>query len=197
MIKILMVDNYDSFTYNLYHLFLKFPVEIEVRRNDVIDSKEILELNTDLVVISPGPKNPGESGNTKEIIAGLTGKKPVLGVCLGMQAINEVFGGITMHAPLPVHGKTSMIFHTEKGIFTGIPSPFKAARYHSLLLSEIPDCLEVIAETEDGLPMAVRHREYQLFGVQFHPESFLTEYGFELIKNFLAMVDLDEKIQAA
>ena len=191
MVDILIIDNYDSFTHNLVHLFLKFDVRIDVIRNDKIDGKGILELSPDVVVISPGPKNPSASGNTKEIISKLVNVKPIFGVCLGMQAINEVFGGITVHAPEPVHGKTSLIHHQNACIFAGLPSPFKAARYHSLVISDMPDCLKVTARSADNLPMAVTHRQFPICGVQFHPESFLTEYGYELVRNFFDKVNLN------
>lgn len=186
--NILLVDNYDSFTYNLFHLFQRFGADITVKRNDTIDSLGVLSSSPDLVVISPGPKKPSESGNTKEIVAGLYRSKPILGVCLGMQAINEVFGGRTVHALKPVHGKTSLIHHHSDAIFEGLPSPFYAARYHSLISSDIPGCLKVIASTEEKIPMAVVHREFPVCGVQFHPESFLTEYGYEIIWNFFSML---------
>ena len=185
--RVLMIDNYDSFTYNLYHLILRFDAEIRVWRNDMIDPASVLAWNPDLVVISPGPKNPSESGNTKAIIQAVSTHKPIFGVCLGMHAINEVFGGKTTHAPVPVHGKTSPVFHNEEAIFIGLPSPFIAARYHSLMSSDIPDCLHVVAHTEEGLPMALCHDELPICGVQYHPESFLTEYGYEVFKNFLQL----------
>ncbi|MEW5814066.1 MAG: aminodeoxychorismate synthase component I [Spirochaetota bacterium] len=188
MVNILMIDNYDSFTYNLYHLLLKFPVKIKVFRNDEIDSGTVLRNAPDLVVISPGPKNPQESGNTKHIIAAMAGKRPVFGVCLGMQAINEVFGGVTVHAPEPVHAKTSLIYHEGTELFKGLPSPFRAARYHSLISAEIPESLRVIAHTGEGLPMAVKHKDLPVFGVQFHPESFLTDFGFEMIRNLFSIL---------
>lgn len=186
--NVLIVDNYDSFTYNLYHLLQRFEPTISVRRNDAVEPAEIVALSPDLVVVSPGPKNPSESGNTKRIIAELWRDKPIFGVCLGMQAINEVFGGSTVHAPVPVHGKTSLIYHDGEAIFADVPSPFRAARYHSLVSSEIPDCLKVIAATADGIPMALIHRELPVCGVQYHPESFLTEYGYEVVRAFLSMV---------
>ena len=187
--NVLIIDNYDSFTYNLYHLLLKFGLCLSVRRNDAIEPEEIRVLSPDMIVVSPGPKNPSESGNTKWIITEMFPEKPILGVCLGMQAINEVFGGKTVHAPQPVHGKTSRIYHQGDAIFQGLPSPFSVARYHSLISTDIPECLRIVASTEDRIPMAFIHRELPVCGVQYHPESFLSQYGFEVIQNFLAIVE--------
>ncbi len=184
----LIVDNYDSFTYNLYHLLLRFKLDISVERNDSVDPNGPAATCADFIVVSPGPKSPSESGRTKHIVAQCCRYKPILGVCLGMQAINEVFGGRTVHAPLPVHGKTSRIYHRGEGIFAGLPSPFRGARYHSLVCSGIPTCLKAIAHTQEGIPMAFMHSEYPVCGVQYHPESFMTEYGYEVMQNFIGIV---------
>lgn len=186
MKKLLMIDNYDSFTYNLVQLFLTLDLDITVRRNDRTTIDEIEHLRTDYLVISPGPKAPQQAGLSKDIIRHFTGRIPILGVCLGMQCINEVFGGQTIRAPLPVHGKTADVYHEGENIFAGIPSPFTAARYHSLAVEQKNGALTVSARTEDNVIMGLYHTKYPLFGVQFHPESFLTEHGSRLAENFLA-----------
>ncbi|MFH0811424.1 MAG: aminodeoxychorismate/anthranilate synthase component II [Pseudomonadota bacterium] len=190
MIRIFMVDNYDSFTYNLVQLIMSnAAVEMVVKRNDEFDIKYVYDLAPDGIVISPGPKGPKDAGLSKQVIKEFSPKVPILGVCLGMQCINEVFGGITREAETPVHGKTSMISHNCSNLFFGISNPIKVARYHSLIIDKIPSCLEVDAFTEPGtIPMAIHHKKYPAFGVQFHPESFLTEEGDIMIKNFTRLL---------
>jgi para-aminobenzoate synthetase component II len=182
---ILLVDNYDSFTYNLAHLFGELGAEVEVRRNDAIDADEAERLDPSHLVISPGPGRPAEAGATKEIIDRLAPRIPTLGVCLGHQAIVEVFGGEVGRAKSLVHGKASVISHDGLGLFRGLPDDFIAGRYHSLAATSIPDELDVSARCAEGEVMAVRHRELRVDGVQFHPESVLTPVGPDLAKNFL------------
>ncbi len=185
--RLVMIDNYDSFTYNLVQLFYEFDLEVIVRRHDAIDLAGIAALKPDWLCISPGPKAPAAAGISKAVIGHFYQEIPILGVCLGMQAINEVFGGSTVLAPVPVHGKRHEVFHQGQGIFAGLPSPFGAARYHSLMVKPASDALVVTARSADGVIMGLSHRWYPLHGVQFHPESFLTEYGRELVGNFLAV----------
>lgn len=187
---LLMIDNYDSFTYNLVQYFQELSVQVEVKRNDVVDLAEVIRLNPTHLVISPGPGEPAGAGTTLSLLKHLAGQMPILGVCLGHQAIGEAFGGKVMRAKRLMHGKTSQIYHDGRTIFTNIPSPFTAIRYHSLILEKenLPECLEISAWTEEGEIMAVRHRELAVEGVQFHPESILTEYGHELLQNFLSYV---------
>jgi len=185
-----MIDNYDSFTYNLVQLILSnVRVAMIIRRNDQLTLKEITKLSPDGIVISPGPKGPKDAGLSKPIIETFGEKIPILGVCLGMQCINEVFGGKTREADLPVHGKTSLISHNGRYLFRSLPNPLKVARYHSLIVDDIPGCLELDAVTIDSqIPMAIHHKKYRIFGVQFHPESFLTEGGDQMIRNFLSFL---------
>jgi|UniRef100_A0A7C5EPZ5 anthranilate synthase component 2 len=183
--RLVMIDNYDSFTFNLVQLFYEFDLEVLVFRHDEVGLGEIQALRPRWLCISPGPKAPAQAGISKAVIARFYQEIPILGVCLGHQAINEVFGGITTRAPLPVHGKRYPVYHDGKGLFRGLPSPFWAARYHSLMAAQVPPELEVTAWTTDQVIMGLRHREYPLHGVQFHPESFLTSYGYELAANFL------------
>ena len=185
--RLLMIDNYDSFTYNLVQLFYEFDLEVLVFRHDAISLKEVAALKPRWICISPGPKAPAQAGVSKEVIGCFHRDLPILGVCLGHQALNEVFGGETVRAPLPVHGKRSEILHQGRGLFAGLPSPFWAARYHSLMAAQVPPELEVTAETRDGVVMGLSHRRYPLHGVQFHPESFLTSHGKELAGNFLRL----------
>jgi len=182
-----MIDNYDSFTYNLVQYFGQLEMEVKVWRNDQIESGKLAGLNPSHVVISPGPGTPERAGITQEIIQKLSGLQPILGVCLGHQAIGSVFGGRVVQADRLMHGKTSLIFHDGKGIFEGIPSPFTATRYHSLIVEKesLPDCLTISAWTEEGEVMGLRHCELVVEGVQFHPESILTEHGLEILQNFL------------
>ncbi len=180
-----MIDNYDSFTYNLVQLFFEFNLEVLVFRHDAVTLAEIEALKPAWLCISPGPKAPAQAGISKAAIAHFYRRLPILGVCLGHQAINEVFGGATLPAPAPVHGKTSRVFHQGRGLFAGLPAPFVAARYHSLMAASVSPDLEVTARSEDGVIMGLSHRRYPLHGVQFHPESFLTGYGRQLAANFL------------
>jgi len=183
---ILIIDNYDSFTYNLVQTIGLFKKEINVIRNDKITLKEIAALNPSNIIISPGPCTPNEAGISIDLIKRFAGKIPILGVCLGHQCIGQAFGGKVIRAPYPIHGKTSQIYHDKKTIFKGIKNPFTAARYHSLIIekSTLPSSLEISAEA-DGLIMGVRHKKYDVEGVQFHPESFLTKEGKKLIKNLI------------
>ncbi len=186
--RLVMIDNYDSFTYNLVQLFLEFDLEILVFRNDEITLVELAGLDPDWICISPGPKDPAHAGISKRVIECFGPKVPLLGVCLGMQAINEVFGGTTVIAPVPVHGKTCMVEHLGESIFVGLPSPFRVARYHSLRIELGAGGLAPLASSPDGVLMGIRHRDFPIFGVQFHPESFLSEYGLALAQNFLGSV---------
>ncbi len=183
---VVLVDNYDSFTYNLYQYVGEFDSDIRVYRNDEITGEEILSLNPDRVIISPGPKTPAEAGNCIEIIKTVAGKIPLLGVCLGHQSIAAAFGATVSNAKTLCHGKASMAEHDGKGIFTGIASPMQVARYHSLSIVEntVPDCLEITAAAE-GEIMAIRHKQYPIVGLQFHPESIYTPEGKRLIENFV------------
>jgi len=182
---ILLIDNYDSFTYNLAHLFQELGAEVTVLRNDSLDADEAERLAPSHLVISPGPGRPGEAGATIEIVKRLGPTIPTLGVCLGHQAIVEAFGGEVGSARRLVHGKASSVSHDGRGLFEGLPDPLEAGRYHSLAATAVPDSLEVCATTEDGEVMAVRHRELPIDGIQFHPESVLTPDGPTLGKNFL------------
>ncbi|GBE27875.1 aminodeoxychorismate/anthranilate synthase component 2 [bacterium BMS3Bbin03] len=184
---ILVIDNYDSFTYNLVQYIGERHGDIRVARNDQITLKAIRALRPEAIVISPGPGYPKEAGITLEVIHHLYREYPIFGVCLGLQSIGEAFGGRIVQAGQVVHGKSTTIYHDGKTIFEGIKNPFKGGRYHSLIIDRktLPEALEVSAETADGLIMAVRHRQYLLEGVQFHPESILTEHGKEIVANFL------------
>src|SRR5215210_6218028 len=183
---LLMIDNYDSFTYNLVHLFQELGTEVRVFRNDAITAEEAEELAPTQLVISPGPGRPTDAGVSIELIRRLGPRVPTLGVCLGHQAIVEAFGGEVGQAKALLHGKASPVEHDGKGVFAEIPVPFEAGRYHSLAALEVPGELEVTARTADGEVMGVRHRELPIEGVQFHPESVLTPLGQELAKNFLS-----------
>jgi anthranilate synthase component 2 len=185
--RLVMIDNYDSFTYNLVQLFYEFSLEVIVRRHDAIDLEGIAALRPQWLCLSPGPKAPAAAGISKAVIARFYRQIPILGVCLGMQAINEVFGGTTVLAPVPVHGKRHLIYHQGQGLFAGLPNPFGAARYHSLMVRPAGGELVVTARSADGVIMGLSHPRYPLHGVQFHPESFLTEYGYELVGNFLRL----------
>jgi anthranilate synthase component 2 len=184
---LLMIDNYDSFTYNLVQYFGELGVEVRVFRNDKIEISEIETLAPKWLVISPGPCSPKEAGISVSAIKHFAGKIPILGVCLGHQCIGEAFGGVVSHARSVMHGKTSEVTHQSQGVFRNLSSPLVATRYHSLAIrrESMPDCLEITAETADGEIMGVRHRELSVEGVQFHPESFLSERGHEMLKNFL------------
>ena len=185
----LLLDNYDSFTYNLAQYLGELGCDVEVHRNDKISVEEIARRKPERIVISPGPCTPRDAGICVELIQRLSGKFPILGVCLGHQAIGEAFGGKVIRAPKLFHGKTSRIRHDAKGIFRKLPDPFTATRYHSLIVERksLPRELSITAETDDGIIMGVRHRRHKLEGVQFHPESVLTESGKQLLANFLAL----------
>jgi anthranilate synthase/aminodeoxychorismate synthase-like glutamine amidotransferase len=186
---ILMLDNYDSFTYNLVQYLGELGADIRVARNDQISIAEIERLSPEKIVISPGPCTPREAGISCDVIRHFAGRVPLLGVCLGHQCIGEVFGGDIVRAPALFHGKTSLIYHDGRSIFRSLPRPFEATRYHSLVIRRetLPDCLELSAETDDGVIMGVRHRELAIEGVQFHPESILTHEGKRLLANFLSL----------
>ena len=182
-----MLDNYDSFTYNIVQYFGELGAEVIVARNDEITIEEIEAINPDLICVSPGPCTPAEAGISVELIKHFAGQIPILGVCLGHQSIGAAFGGNIIRAKELMHGKTSSITHSGTDIFTDLPSPYTVTRYHSLAIERdtLPECLEITAETEDGEIMAVAHKELPIFGVQYHPESVLSEYGHELLNNFL------------
>ncbi len=186
---ILVVDNYDSFTYNLVQYLGELGAQLEVRRNDQITLAEIASMAPERIVISPGPKTPTEAGICLDVILNFSGQVPILGVCLGHQAIGQAFGGKVIRAPEIMHGKTSLISHDGKTIFAGLPNPFPATRYHSLIVEResLPECLAVSATSPDGLIMGLRHKELKVEGVQFHPESVLTEAGKQLLANFLKL----------
>ncbi len=186
---LLMIDNYDSFTYNLVQYFGELGETVEVRRNDQITLEEVDTLAPQRIVISPGPCSPREAGISVALIRAWAGRAPILGVCLGHQAIGEAFGGEVIHARELMHGKVSPVFHTQQGVFRDLPSPFLATRYHSLAVrrDNLPDCLEVTAWTTDGEIMGLRHKTLVVEGVQFHPESILTEQGHALLHNFLTL----------
>ncbi len=188
MADILVIDNYDSFVYNLVQYIGQLGANPIVKRHDEIDLAGVDALDPDGVLISPGPGDPSSAGISNALIADSPGKRPVFGVCLGHQCIGEVFGGSVVRAPSVMHGKTSMINHNDDGVFAGLPNPIQATRYHSLIVERdsIPDELEITAESSDGLVMGLRHREHDIEGVQFHPESILTDAGHELIQNFLS-----------
>lgn len=182
-----MIDNYDSFTFNLVQYLGELGQELIVKRNDEITIKDIEEMDPDLLMISPGPCTPNEAGISLEAIKAFAGKIPIFGVCLGHQAIAQVFGGDVVRAEQLMHGKTSEIFHDGKTIFTGLEQPFKAARYHSLIVKKetLPSCFEISAWTKDDEIMAIRHKNLPIEGVQFHPESIITSYGKEILQNFI------------
>ena len=184
---ILLIDNYDSFTYNLYQYIGTFNPDIKVVRNDKITIKEIEQMNPEKIVISPGPKAPKDAGICLEVIRYFAGKIPMLGICLGHQCIGEAFGATVSYAKKICHGKQSLINHDGTSLFKGIDSPIKIARYHSLAIVKetVPDCLIVTATTDDGEIMAIRHRDYDITGLQFHPESIYTEHGKKIIENFV------------
>ena len=189
---LLIIDNYDSFTFNIVQYLSELGEDVRVYRNDEINVAEIRELSPDVIVISPGPCTPNEAGISMEVVRAFEGEIPILGICLGHQSISQVYGGNIIKAGQVMHGKTSLIHHSGKDVFAGLANPFTATRYHSLVLEKesLPDCLEVIAWTENddgemGEIMGVRHRHFAMTGVQFHPESILTEHGHELLGNFL------------
>ena len=184
---VLIIDNYDSFTYNVYQYIATLGYAVHVIRNDQITLAEIAAGNYEAIIISPGPGTPKEAGISKAVIKQFAGQIPILGICLGHQAIAEVFGGRVVRAPEPVHGKVAKIQHYGTGLYQGVEHNFMAGRYHSLIVerASLPDCLEITATTVDGLIMGIRHRQYNLHGVQFHPESILTPEGLKLLNNFL------------
>ena len=184
---LLMIDNYDSFTYNLVQYFGELGAEVRVVRNDAIRVEEIAAMAPSHLVVSPGPCSPAEAGISVEAIRRYAGQMPILGVCLGHQSIGAAFGGRIVHARQPMHGKTSPIHHLDAGVFRGLPNPLTCTRYHSLAIEResLPECLSITAWTDDGEIMGVRHKHYEIEGVQFHPESILTERGHELLRNFL------------
>ena len=184
---LLMIDNYDSFTYNLVQYLSEIGQEVKVYRNDKITIEEVNKLNPKYIVISPGPCTPNEAGISLELINSFKGKVPILGVCLGHQSIGQAFGGKIIHAQTIMHGKTSQIFHENTGVFNGIKSPFTATRYHSLVIDKksLPDCFDITAWTDDNEIMGIKHKDLPIEGGQFHPESILSEYGHDLLKNFL------------
>jgi anthranilate synthase component 2 len=187
---ILMIDNYDSFTYNIVQYFYDLGQEVVVKRNDEITIEDIKNMEgIDAIVISPGPCTPTEAGISVDVIKNFKGIYPILGVCLGHQSIGQAFGAKIVKAKCLMHGKTSKIYHNEKGLFEGIPNPFNAVRYHSLVIDEstLPEDIEITARSDDGEIMAIEHKKYPIWGVQFHPESILTEYGHKLLENFLKM----------
>jgi len=185
--RVLLIDNYDSFTYNLAQYMAVLGAEVSVRRNDEVGIGGIRRMAPTHLVISPGPGGPGESGISCEAVNSLAGELPILGVCLGHQVIGHVMGGRVARGPFPVHGKTSPVYHDGRTIFRGVPTPFEATRYHSLVVERdgLPGCLEVSGQTADGQVMGLRHREMPVEGVQFHPESVLTECGMRMLANFL------------
>lgn len=184
---LLMIDNYDSFTYNLVQYFGELGQDVHVHRNDEITVADVEKMQPEKIVISPGPCTPNEAGISVAVIEQFAGKIPLLGVCLGHQSIGQAFGGKIVKAKTLMHGKTSLVNHKDTGVFKGLPNPYTATRYHSLVieLDTLPDCLEVTAWTEDGEIMGIKHKELAIEGVQFHPESILTEHGHALLDNFL------------
>ena len=183
--KLLVIDNYDSFTFNLVQMFRRYDLDISVHRADALSVEDVLQRRPEYVLVSPGPKSPRDAGISTDLIRRCQDEFSILGVCLGMQAMNEAFGGSTVHAPVPMHGKTSAVQHDGAGLFERVPQPLTVARYHSLAITGISESLRVNARSADGVPMAVQHVHRPLFGVQFHPESFLTQHGFMLVENFL------------
>jgi anthranilate synthase/aminodeoxychorismate synthase-like glutamine amidotransferase len=192
---ILLIDNYDSFTYNLYQYLGELGADVRVVRNDEMGAGEALALGPQAVVISPGPGNPDQAGISLEMIRSCAGRVPLLGVCLGHQALGQAFGGNVVRAPRLMHGKTSEIHHDGRSVFAGLPVPFTATRYHSLVVAResVPECLEVSAWTDDGIVMGLRHRQHALEGVQFHPESILTTWGKDLLRNFLKATETNHR----
>jgi anthranilate synthase/aminodeoxychorismate synthase-like glutamine amidotransferase len=184
---VLVIDNYDSFVYNLVQYLGELGADPIVVRNDERTIDELVALEPDAVLVSPGPGTPDDAGVSNDVITTFAGKVPVLGVCLGHQCLGQVYGGVVVRAPQIMHGKTSLVHHGGVGVFAGLPDPFEATRYHSLVVdrASVPDCLEITAETDDGIVMGLRHKELGVEGVQFHPESILTVGGHDLVQNFL------------
>lgn len=185
----LLIDNFDSFTYNLYHYLGEIGCEVVVKRNNAVTADDALAMEPRAIVISPGPCDPDRAGVCLELIEKAAGRVPILGVCLGHQSIGQAFGGHVVRAPEPRHGKLSSITHNATGVFADLPSPFTATRYHSLMVAreDLPDCLAVTAESEDGVIQGLAHRSMPIYGVQFHPESIATEHGHALLRNFLTL----------
>jgi anthranilate synthase component 2 len=192
----LLIDNYDSFTYNLFHFLGELGAELVVRRNDAVTPDEVLAMGPQGIILSPGPCEPAQAGICLDLIRAAAGRVPLLGVCLGHQAIGQAFGGKVVRAPLPMHGKISQVHHRGAGLFAGLPNPFKATRYHSLIVdrASLPACLEITAETEDGIIMGLAHHEHAIHGVQFHPESIASEHGHRLLANFLRHAGLNSVV---
>lgn len=184
---LILIDNYDSFTFNIYQYLAELGEHVIVLRNNKVTLEDILSLQPDRVVVSPGPSTPQNAGISNEVIKLIGPRVPLLGICLGHQCIGYSFGGMVRQAESIMHGKSSKIYHKGEGLFTGIPSPFTSIRYHSLIVDRdsLPDCLEITAWTEDGTIMGLKHRQYSIEGVQFHPESFMTEFGKDILRNFL------------
>ena len=195
---LLLIDNYDSFTYNLYHFLGELGAAVDVRRHDQVSVAEVMALHPQGIILSPGPCDPDRAGICLELIEAAAGKLPILGVCLGHQAIGQAFGGKVIRGPVPMHGKLTAVQHQGEGIFQDIPSPFMATRYHSLVVERgsLPDCFTVTAETENGLIMGLAHRELPIHGVQFHPESIASEHGHRLLGNFLRLAGLNAPSRA-
>ena len=198
MAKLLVIDNYDSFTYNLVQMFMPYDLSIQVHRSDQISLNRIKEMAPDYVLVSPGPRDPAHAGISKALIEAFHQSIPILGVCLGMQCINEVFGGRTIRCPTPTHGKTSLVHHRHQALFVDMPTPFIAARYHSLAVEPAADALDreltITGRTDDGTIMGLSHRVFPLHGVQFHPESFLTQDGFKMVAAFLELGPLAQRV---
>ena len=194
-----LIDNYDSFTYNLFHFLGELGAAVEVRRNDKVSAAEVMDLHPQGIILSPGPCDPDKAGICLELIEAAAGKLPILGVCLGHQAIGQAFGGRVVRGPAPMHGKVTSVHHCGEGIFQDLPSPFMGTRYHSLVVERdsMPDCLAVTAETESGIVMGLAHRSLPIFGVQFHPESIASEHGHRLLGNFLRLAGLNLTGRAA
>ena len=192
---LILIDNYDSFTYNLVHFLGELGAQSVVIRNDKATAEEIIAEKPKAIVLSPGPCTPNEAGVCLDLIAKAGAKIPLLGVCLGHQSIGQCYGGKVIRAPVPMHGKLSKIRHMDKGIFKGVPQNFEVTRYHSLIVerSSLPDCLEITAETDDGLIMGLQHKSHPVHGVQFHPESIASEYGHALLANFLELAGIPPK----
>ena len=190
---ILLIDNYDSFTYNVYQAVANLGHPLQVARNDQISLTQISDGHYDAVIISPGPGTPDDAGISKEVVTHFAGKLPILGICLGHQVIGEAFGAKVIRAPQPVHGKTAKIIHDGNGLYANLPQPFIAGRYHSLIVDRdtLPDCMEITALNNEGLIMGLKHRQFNIQGVQFHPESILTPEGTTLLGNFLATIGHD------
>jgi len=194
MARLIVIDNYDSFTYNLVQMFMHYDLSIQVFRSDEIGVADVERMAPDYLMVSPGPKAPADAGISVSLIREMHSRVPILGVCLGMQCLNEAFGGVTTRASTLMHGKTSRIRHEGLGVFRGLPSPFVAARYHSLMVVPSSPELMVTSRSDDGVIMGLSHVESPLHGVQFHPESFLTEHGFHLVENFLRLGPLKESL---